>query len=258
MSTKKIKVATADIPNHCDVVFAPGSSPEGKIECGWIEFSANEKGRETVQRIFPKANFLWRECPYGWNGWQSIAPHVPHLVASVANLVPLRIANGKPLQCSSDNALSFLMAAAAAHQGLRAGFFNISFSKSGKPRLRFNIYETPIRDADNVLNMPTVRPFDEKDPAQAFMLSMIEKANDNIKTYDGTTEPIKKIIDSAQVVVAIWSDLTKPHGIGFLAIKGEDILKISHVHHVAVQATANAFICNDYEHALATKQVLAA
>jgi hypothetical protein len=85
--------------------------------------------------------------------------------------------------------------------------------------------------------MPSVRPFNENDPAQAFLLSMVEKANDNIKTYDGTMEPIEKIIDSAQVVLAIWSDLTKPHGVGFLVIKGEDILKVSQAYGVAVQAT---------------------
>jgi hypothetical protein len=118
MRTSKLKLTTADIPQHVDVVFAPGSSPSGKIECGWIEFSANEQGRDAVRRIFPKAVFQWRECPYGWAGWQSIAPHVPSLVATVPNTVPLAITKGKPLREASDNALSFFDGRVSSSQRL--------------------------------------------------------------------------------------------------------------------------------------------
>lgn len=254
MKTKRLNLAIRDIPQHVDILFAPGSSPSGAVNCGWIEFSANEKGRAAVGRIFPKANFQWRACPYGWEGWQSFVPHLPQLAAMVANTLPQHLVKLGPLTEKSDNQLSFLMCAAAASQGVRTGWFE--FGK--KNRVRFNIYEQGFKGDANVLNMPTVRPLDVSDPAQAFLLRMVEVANENIKTYDGTTEPIKQIIDSAQVVLAIWSDLKEPHGFGFLVVKGEDIVKVSQVHGIPVQASANAFACQNYEHALATKEVLAA
>ena len=38
-------------------------------------------------------------------------------------------------------------------------------------------------------------------------------ADNNIATYDGTIEPIKKILREADVVIGIWSDLSKRLGV---------------------------------------------
>src|SRR5205807_1749543 len=46
-------VLVCEIPNRVDVVFGPGKSPTGVVDCGWIEMNANAKGQDAIGRIFP-------------------------------------------------------------------------------------------------------------------------------------------------------------------------------------------------------------
>jgi hypothetical protein len=59
--------------------------------------------------------------------------------------------------------------------------------------------------------MPTCRPLNPDDPKNEFIIRMIELANDNLELYDGTTKPVKDIIDASEVCMAIWPDLSKPN-----------------------------------------------
>jgi hypothetical protein len=57
-----------------------------------------------------------------------------------------------------------------------------------------------------------------------FLKRMVDKANGNECLMDGTTRPVKKIIAEADIVLGIWQDQSKPRGIGYLFIKGADLL----------------------------------
>ena len=163
---KPIQIPTGEVKNRIDVLIGPAVSPQG-LPGGWIEMSANVKGREAIERIFPKAVFRWRESPYAeWlgNDWQSFAPHIPTLAAQVANALPAHLLRLKPLHDCTDNALCFLMAAAAAAQGVRVAFLTGTGRKFKEGRdlfgdrlsgdaMAFNLYESSLR-ADNVLNLP--------------------------------------------------------------------------------------------------------
>ena len=59
-----------------------------------------------------------------------------------------------------------------------------------------------------------------------------------------------------EVVLALWSDLTKRHGFGALIVKGEDLMNASK-DGAHVEATVDAFMCKDLEHAVGAKQLLA-
>lgn len=149
---QRVKLAVAD-PTRCDIMFSPGLSPDGRTECGWIAIDANEKGREAMQRIFPKARFNWHSARDGgpvWDGWQQICPHLPDVAAVVANALPANLLRLKPLHEATDSALCWLMAVAAHDQGVTPCFLTM---KNGKPQ--FGIYAGPTeRPAGNVLNMP--------------------------------------------------------------------------------------------------------
>lgn len=242
---KRESLELGEVPNRVDVVFSPGS-PVGAN--GWIEMSANAKGKEAIQRIFPKAMFQWRECLYPWKGWQSTIPHLPAVIAHCANTLPPDLLRQKPIQNVTDNQLSFLMASGAKDQGVRAAW--ITIDQYERPTLNF--LEGKFERNPNVLNLPTVRPFDLSNPTDAFLYKMNAKAEENLARNDGTTEPIKKIIAGSDLVLAIWQDVSQPHGIGYLVIKGESLLKIGE----PVEVTADAFAVSCYEMALAAKQTL--
>jgi hypothetical protein len=47
----------------------------------------------------------------------------------------------------------------------------------------------------------------------------------NQRLMDGTTEPVRRILDGAQLVFAVWPDSDEPDGIGTLIAKGTHRLK---------------------------------
>jgi hypothetical protein len=54
---------------------------------------------------------------------------------------------------------------------------------------------------------------------------IVEMANANQALMDGTIGPVQRIIDSAEIVFAVWQDPDAPHGVGMLLIKGKHRLK---------------------------------
>jgi hypothetical protein len=262
-----IQIRTGEVKNRIDVLIGPAASPQG-VPGGWIEMSANAKGREAIERIFPGANLLWRACPYAeWLGddWRAVAPHIPSAAARCANTLPQHLTKLKPLQECTDAALTFLMASAASAQGARVAFLTNTGRKFKEGRdlfgdritgngMAFNLYESPLR-ADNVLTLPTVRPINWNDPKEKFLGEMAEVANNNRAFYDGTTEPIKKILREAEVVLGIWNDLTERLGFGYHVIKGADIMERSARENVVINARCSAFACMDAEQAIAARQM---
>lgn len=51
--------------------------------------------------------------------------------------------------------------------------------------------------------------------------TIVASANGNQAVMDGTTEPIKAIIDAGEVVFALWPEPRNECGIGLLILKGE-------------------------------------
>ena len=42
---------------------------------------------------------------------------------------------------------------------------------------------------------------------------------------DGTTSPIRRLIDEGDVVYSVWPDAIKPHGIDYGVLKGGELLE---------------------------------
>lgn len=51
-----IQIPSGELKNRIDVLIGPGVSPQD-VPGGWIEMSANAKGREAIERIFPAQTF---------------------------------------------------------------------------------------------------------------------------------------------------------------------------------------------------------
>jgi hypothetical protein len=206
----------------------------------------NDLGKAAVQRIFPNRRFDWRQAPDPWAGWVRTVEHVPSLVATQPNTLPLELAP-TPLQEADDGGLSYLMACAANNQGVRAAWFEIVDNE--RPSL--NLLDSEDR-RDPKLNAPTMLPLQLDKREDAFLYAMLRKAEANLAWLDGTAEPFRKIIAGSELVVAIWQDLSQRHGIDFLIVRGdEELVQKS----AAVEAVANAFFVNDREAAVAFKQV---
>jgi len=58
-----------------------------------------------------------------------------------------------------------------------------------------------------------------------FRMAIIAMANDVLALLDGTTKPIKKIIDANDLVMGVFPDLNSEDGVGLLIIKGEKRLE---------------------------------
>ena len=72
---------------------------------------------------------------------------------------------------------------------------------------------------------------------------------------DGTTGPIKKLFDEAEIVVGVWQDPNEQHGVGYLVLKGEKLLRECFASGENLTARTTAIPCECYEQAVAAKQV---
>lgn len=52
------------------------------------------------------------------------------------------------------------------------------------------------------------------------MRAIVDMANANAKLLDGTTGPIKAMVNSTDLVFAVWQDVVEPNGVGFMIVKG--------------------------------------
>jgi len=98
------------------------------------------------------------------------------------------------------------------------------------------------------------------------MAEIIAKAKDNERLMDGTTGPVKRIIDGAEIVYGVWPDASNPQGFAWYIIKGVRLLESvakggrasltggEHLSLASRRATWNAIPCESYEHAVAIQQ----
>jgi hypothetical protein len=86
------------------------------------------------------------------------------------------------------------------------------------------------------------------------MRRLVEMTNRNIAKLDGTTEPIKRMFEEGEIVIGVWQDAGKPHGIDFLVLKGAKLLLEAVASGQAVTVSISAIPCMCIEQAIAAKQ----
>ena len=84
---KTFSIKMADLPNMVDAIFAGDHD-----DPGWVEMSANDKGRACVDALFPEAHIAWREpgngAPADWHGF---IINIPDVVAEMETALALAV-----------------------------------------------------------------------------------------------------------------------------------------------------------------------
>jgi hypothetical protein len=89
-----------------------------------------------------------------------------------------------------------------------------------------------------------------------FYQVIVTKANETRALLDGTTEPVRQIIDSTDIVYAVWQDATLPPlGVGVHVIKGKAFLEEIIASGQSRPCSLNAIPVQSAEHAIATELV---
>ena len=85
---------------------------------------------------------------------------------------------------------------------------------------------------------------------------LVSMANENVELMDGTTAPVKKLIEDHELVYGIWQDDTMPDGIGVHVIKGKrQIMEaMTSGDGAAVATSVTAIGCDCLEQAVAAQQ----
>jgi len=112
---------------------------------------------------------------------------------------------------------------------------------------------------------------DDVDVENAYAMmkqEILAKAVVNESLMDGTTAPVKRIIDNAQLVFAVWPDEGSPDGIGTLIVKGERRVRaiaasgkpaptgVAAIPPITAKLTVDAILCDCHERAVALHLVL--
>jgi hypothetical protein len=79
--------------------------------------------------------------------------------------------------------------------------------------------------------------------------------NQNLSLMDGTTAPVKRLFQEADVVFGVWPDTTKPYGMDMITLKGTRVLRECVANNVNVDARVTVVPCDCYQRALAAKEV---
>jgi len=85
---------------------------------------------------------------------------------------------------------------------------------------------------------------------------LVDLANRNEETMDGTTEPVRRIVAEGDVVFAVWQDRAQEYGVGYLIVKGAKRLKKIVASQTGQAMRIDAVKCICKEQAVALKQVL--
>ena len=105
-----------------------------------------------------------------------------------------------------------------------------------------------------------IRQTKARDEMNDFLARIVAMANANdeatpahLRMEGGSAhmDEVWKIIDSADVVFGIWQDLTEPEGIGYLVIKGEQLLADVVADGAARSHIINAISCQEAAEAYA-------
>jgi len=86
--------------------------------------------------------------------------------------------------------------------------------------------------------------------------AVIRAATRNQQFMDGTTRPVRGILDACDIVFAIWPDATKETGVGLLVVKGINLVKNVAASERAQLVRWSAVWVDSFEMAAATCEVL--
>ena len=89
-----------------------------------------------------------------------------------------------------------------------------------------------------------------------FVRKLVDLANYNEETMDGTTEPVSRILAEGDVVFAIWQDPEEEYGVDYLVVRGAKLLKQLVASQTGLVIRISAVNCTCEEHAIALQQVL--
>ena len=89
-----------------------------------------------------------------------------------------------------------------------------------------------------------------------FVSRLVDLANRNEETMDGTTEPVRRILADGDVVFAVWQDQEEDYGVDYLVVKGAKLLKEIVASQTGQPMRLSAVKCVCEEQAIALKQVL--
>ena len=91
----------------------------------------------------------------------------------------------------------------------------------------------------------------------AELSKLLEEARKNEDKMDGTTAPVKELIDGHEIVLGIWTDPSKspPDNLGFHIIKGIRAMMEIGSGDNSRDLTVTAILCETHEQAVATQQM---
>ena len=89
-----------------------------------------------------------------------------------------------------------------------------------------------------------------------FVRRLVDLANRNEETMDGTTEPVRRIVTEGDVVFAVWQDPDEEYGVDYVVVKGAKLLKEIVASQNAQVMRIDAVKCTCTEQAIALQQVL--
>ena len=89
-----------------------------------------------------------------------------------------------------------------------------------------------------------------------FVRRLVDLANRNEETMDGTLEPVRRILAEGDVVFAVWQDRAQEYGVGYLVVKGAKLLKEILASQTTQVGRISAVKCICEEQAIALKRVL--
>jgi hypothetical protein len=87
-------------------------------------------------------------------------------------------------------------------------------------------------------------------------INVVDMANANLGKLDGTTAPIREIIEGHDVVFGVWQDLTQPDGVDMLLIKGSRACREVIASGSAARVKISAIPCECYEQAIAAQRAV--
>ena len=100
------------------------------------------------------------------------------------------------------------------------------------------------------------RRCERHDVRACLVRKLVDLANRNEKSMDGTLEPVRRIVAEGDVVFAVWQDPQEEHGVGTLIVKGAKRLKEIVASQTGQPMRLSAVKCICEEQAIALKQVL--
>jgi hypothetical protein len=85
--------------------------------------------------------------------------------------------------------------------------------------------------------------------------TIVKMANDNQSRITEDFATVQALIDSHDVVSAVWQDRSQPYGVDYIVIKGVEILAEVQASGMTRRARMSAILCINAEQAIALRMV---